>query len=1147
MSSTLPHSEEIEILEENVMDELNRMVQHKKEYMNILKKNYKQKNIGIKKNDRIQIQLYKSGEKIECIGYPMLFYTQEQEKTITMYVDIHQDNQLLFRKELILPKTINIDEHMEKMDTEIDKQNLIIKMKNIMDKMNTLNTVSDKETFIQENGDIYDKNTLEEILIKYRKEYTEIKEIYTPLSEKRNQLGRIKKKLYSDADQEQNTLQQIDFCKHPQGLHSSSCKDITIQSSPVELKLNITELDTTDIKPRIKITRHFEGRILKNNKKTSTSTYIPPVAVSKKINIGDLKADLNIDQSTRFIIGASVNSTKPGNGIDETILDENRATFSSLERYGDWRRKLSDAYIHKIGINPIPIIIDGQYFASITHYGYYLAFNNRQDVSDELKIYYQEFADNLLLHTNGIHSKKNKGRLDTFIREKKLLMNSTVGCDFKKAYYAKYTQNTELNQLLQDTHNSLLIYKEKGSYYANNDLMYIRDLLIMGRGLVHYENMESDMALWNRFKENNFVIPTEDIPLGGIWVNTYLPILKETINFPRYDYNRHTIPSHARLWVDRQKRYYENYTDDETKEIIRLMTIKSMKLFNNIIDKTPGQRKIPSQFTKDKLMDFIKKINKYTADSPKNNEQIVIYSGIDREYYEKIKDDEEFTTNRFMSATFNKEYANHYASLIGTKQKPGRGYYSRKNNKPFIVYNITIPEHYNKIFYVEQENQIVFLPGVIFRKQKENVIGTESVSRIEGDTNTRRKISVENVFYEIVQEADVREEVLQETKTPTPYEEQINILKEKGLYKRGMSDKDIQDRLLKVTSKDTASILVHIKQMEKIAEENNLEVVDMPPDGDCAYYTITHGLHQHGVPPMNFDIENSEHEFGGTSELPVKYGDSETKKPIFVNATTQIRRLLAYKLEANLENPSEYVSRILEGVSPGLMNDRVKLNKYIDDIRYMVNSKETKTGDWGDINSFILASALFNVNFTIYSGGMMPIEINAATTRPELQNGVEYNDDYGQEYIPPTIHVGYYMGKHYVLLKPIPQDQIGKGVEYDEDCFEKRVYHIIDVNYDNKDYQIVFYVDHDIDCVERTVGIYDKEREIWDQGNDENRWTELSKKAIDEYDNATQMEKIFYIDISDNNVFNPNNINKPIGTLKKCSEDGHFYIYFLNK
>jgi len=110
---------------------------------------------------------------------------------------------------------------------------------------------------------------------------------------------------------------------------------------------------------------------------------------------------------------------------------------------------------------------------------------------------------------------------------------------------------------------------------------------------------------------------------------------------------------------------------------------------------------------------------------------------------EKIKDDDSFISNRFMSASFNKEHANYY-SFVGS-----RGKYAKMNKLPYIVYNITIPKNFNKIFYFDFENQIVFLPHIKFKKTKKNTIKKENVTEITGKRLVKNNVLIENVYYTV--------------------------------------------------------------------------------------------------------------------------------------------------------------------------------------------------------------------------------------------------------------------------------------------------------------------------------------------------------------------------------------------------------------
>ena len=242
----------------------------------------------------------------------------------------------------------------------------------------------------------------------------------------------------------------------------------------------------------------------------------------------------------------------------------------------------------------------------------------------------------------------------------------------------------------------------------------------------------------------------EESKSGLVWREKNLKLLNITFDFLDYEKGVHVIKDDYNDWVLKQKEYFNNFNNEYTKEAIELITMKSMKLFNYIIDSNSVKslmsddvKKLINKFGNEKIQLLNNNIIKYSLNSPLSENDIVIYSGIDRLFYEKIKDYDDFITNRYMSGTFNKEHANYY-SFVGS-----RGKYSRNNKLPYTVYNITIPKKFNKIFYFEYENQIVFLPGIKFKKQKNNFINNENIMEISGKRLKKENVSIENVYYTI--------------------------------------------------------------------------------------------------------------------------------------------------------------------------------------------------------------------------------------------------------------------------------------------------------------------------------------------------------------------------------------------------------------
>lgn len=215
-----------------------------------------------------------------------------------------------------------------------------------------------------------------------------------------------------------------------------------------------------------------------------------------------------------------------------------------------------------------------------------------------------------------------------------------------------------------------------------------------------------------------------------------------------YDFSKHTIPENAKDWIKKQKKYYKNYYDEKTKEIIILLTKYSMKAFNFFLDK-PEKIEDRDKYLKDllKKYDFsllIKLIYKYTLNSPILKNNITVYSGFNRKDYEDFVENKKiYSSKRFHSASFDEKHALSYA-IIGR-----RGVYSKVNKKPFILFHITISPN-TKCFYYEFENQVVFLPNTQFKKYKKNRIIYSKFETLDGIFKSNKKHKIEIVYLKTI-------------------------------------------------------------------------------------------------------------------------------------------------------------------------------------------------------------------------------------------------------------------------------------------------------------------------------------------------------------------------------------------------------------
>lgn len=1171
---------------DEINDEINNMMKSKMEYNEYLKDNYINKKKNLYKNI-ISTKIGKlndiNTETITFEDFPIKFYTKNSENSSNINFEVYDEmNKLLFKKQIIIPKVVNFD-IIDKYDKEIDNSNLTIKMKNLMDKINKLNTIKEDNKYIQLNGNRIDQGLLNDKLDKYKNEYNELKVYYNNLFENRRHIVNIKKDMLHEENsiinilnQEYNYFKSENIILYQESLNNLNNLNIQeyinnkkneiiyekIRNINKDIYNNrVFEHNTLIIKqnkniitPKIIIINNLRGNYIKNqNQGKNIINNVSLTQKIKDISIENINEELNIyNKNTRFIIYDNANSVKVGTALHEKIPNSDIDEYNILNTFSDWRKKLADSYITRISfINIIPIVIDNNCFSSIEHYYYYIIFNNRIDIRGKLSSIYQNFANSLLINKNGENATHHNKTLINIINKSKLIIRipDNLNIELQKAYYAKFNQQEELKHILLHTKDALLINKMDDKYVANNNLMFVRKLIRENtKPIQFYENYSNDQELFSKkykkiinkgVQESKINKPNIEIT-DNDWKNIYLPLLDIMIVKYNYDEVTHKFPDFNKIetleWIKTQKQYFINYQDELTKELIMLLTMKSMKLFNYIIDENSnrGEMKLSinqlmNKLGEEQIYNYFLKISEYALHSPKNNNEMTIFSGINRKYYEKIKDLDNFTTNRLISASFNKEHANYY-SFIGD-----RGNYSRENQKPYIVYNITIPKNFNKMFYYEYENQIVFMPGITFLKYKPNEINQENVIEINEKRINIQDISIENVFYKLQSNTDSKIGKKQsKLSIKNINNTQIDILKQNGLYKKGMKQNEIDEALGIIISKDGDSISLEIEKLESVIQSDNLYIIDMPPDGDCLYYSLTHGLYNNNIQPFDFD-NNISNELNKVTFLPVEYGVGvESCQPILKKATIYLRKLIADKLELNLKNPTEDLEALKISDLYNL-NTEDDIKTYINSVRYMVTNKNGPRGGWGDNNIITLVSALLNVNFKIYYSQGNILDINSKYSKTLFPLGKSYNLDIE----PITIYLGSYTNKHYVLLS---KEYIQKQL------WELKIYYIIKIILDSDIFKMVVYKE-DNETEYKTIGIYDSKLQIWDKGDDVNLFNILNNKVKEFLNKGEELNnnpsvkiKKMWVNSTDGSVVNPSKGINPIGILK--NENSDFILSF---
>lgn len=175
------------------------------------------------------------------------------------------------------------------------------------------------------------------------------------------------------------------------------------------------------------------------------------------------------------------------------------------------------------------------------------------------------------------------------------------------------------------------------------------------------------------------------------------------------------IPTNSVYWINQQIDYHNNNAGTLGHDLFILVTRYSLKPFNFFIEKkyddSLSYNLSMFNFNPNILLDTL---IEYVKNSPLNQHQFTVYSGISVEDYEQnmvtIVDNQivqpaNWTSLRFRSATFDKKHALNYA--IASKS----GTSSKKLKKPHYLLKIIVsPETY--CTYTLHENQILFHPNI---------------------------------------------------------------------------------------------------------------------------------------------------------------------------------------------------------------------------------------------------------------------------------------------------------------------------------------------------------------------------------------------------------------------------------------------------
>ena len=286
----------------------------------------------------------------------------------------------------------------------------------------------------------------------------------------------------------------------------------------------------------------------------------------------------------------------------------------------------------------------------------------------------------------------------------------------------------------------------------------------------------------------------------------------------------------------------------------------------------------------------------------------------------------------------------------------------------------------------------------------------------------------------------------------------IETLKREEKYIEGMSNTEIENVFLEIEMMSQKGDLE--TSLGKLSGpwsgiDTDLHIIHQPPNGDCFYYSLAHGLNLQDMEPM----ENSESP-EGLSKLKtfrnVSVGAEPNFQPVFTSGALRIRELLANKISENiydnktgLRYSDSEISDYFKTIAIPHMTENGSIDDYIVSVQSSASRSDVEKvddiGSWGGEFEIILAPAVFNLNIIVLDGNNQSISRYLAVDhRKEWSRGPELNNDSEK-----TIYLGFLNGSHYTLMYNFPESEV-------RDQYEIIKYYIKTFTIDGEKYPAVF-------------------------------------------------------------------------------------------
>ena len=270
----------------------------------------------------------------------------------------------------------------------------------------------------------------------------------------------------------------------------------------------------------------FRYQPVKLAEKPKKGTEILLIGKAENINLYP-DIEFNINLKNRLLFYSNSRNSRAGSGVREQ-MDEPDELINKLNKIENWRKKLSNFYIFKSQTgNILPIVIDGNKFASVEHFFHYSKFNNTDlDLSLQEKMRYQNYADKFRLEGEFGTLSGNSVKIKGGKKSGYMLPNNWESKEsnrFKlrdnvllKGLLAKMNQFPEIKDILTNTSNALIIHPINGNVRRGTNEyatvhMYLRSKL--SESEIQLDNYDKTSITEDIQSSNNLRSKLEEIDL----------------------------------------------------------------------------------------------------------------------------------------------------------------------------------------------------------------------------------------------------------------------------------------------------------------------------------------------------------------------------------------------------------------------------------------------------------------------------------------------------------------------------------------------------------------------------------------------------------------------------------------------------------